>query len=140
MDKKIYRLIDANINRALEGLRVVEDICRFILDDKKMTAKMKKMRHLIKSFSSSAGTFKLKLNRDILKDVGKTSIRSEKGRKNVLDIFRSNIKRIQESTRVLEEFSKLVDVKYSDKFKKMRYGIYNIDKKATITLQKLQKA
>ena len=46
MDKR-YRVIDANINRAKEGLRVVEDICRFILDNEQLTDKIKHNRHIL---------------------------------------------------------------------------------------------
>jgi len=43
--KGLTALIDANVNRAKEGLRVCEDISRFILRDKKLSACLKSMRH-----------------------------------------------------------------------------------------------
>ena len=47
MDKRIYRLIDANLNRSREGLRVVEEVARLYLNDKNLSAKIKVMRHQI---------------------------------------------------------------------------------------------
>ena len=140
MKEKTYRLLDANINRSLEGLRVIEDLCRFILDDSKLTARLKKIRHTIKSFSRSIeGKEGLIKARNIKGDVGKKTIRSESKRRNVSDIFRANVKRLEESTRVLEEFSKLIDVKYSAKLKDVRYKIYDLEKVIAKRLEKLQK-
>ncbi|MFC1767274.1 thiamine phosphate synthase [Candidatus Margulisiibacteriota bacterium] len=138
MKEKVYRLIDANINRSLEGLRVIEDIARFILDDKKLTLRLKKIRHTIKAFSKEIEKQGLG-SRDIKKDVGRGTIKSEKGRGGVMDIFRSNIKRLEESMRVLEEFSKLAAKKFSGKIKQARYEVYDIEKIVSARLQKNEK-
>ena len=45
MDTPLVRMIDASINRATEGLRVVEDFARFLLDDPHLTALTKDLRH-----------------------------------------------------------------------------------------------
>ena len=42
---KLLRIIDANLNRAREGLRVCEDISRFALGDKTATRALKSIRH-----------------------------------------------------------------------------------------------
>ena len=39
------RIIDANINRAGEGLRFLEEIARFVLDDAALSQQLKNMRH-----------------------------------------------------------------------------------------------
>ena len=44
----VLRIIDANLNRALEGLRIIEEIVRFILQDKRLTGYLKAIRHQIK--------------------------------------------------------------------------------------------
>ena len=46
------------------------------------------------------------------------------------DIFGANIERVKESLRVLEEFFKLIDKKDSAKFTKLRFKVYEIEKKA----------
>ena len=43
--KPLLRLVDANLNRASEGLRVVEDVSRFILDDNRLFLKLRDLRH-----------------------------------------------------------------------------------------------
>lgn len=129
--KNIFSIIDANINRAKEGLRVVEDIARFIYKDKKNSNQLKKTRHKINSILSTlTHSYSLLLHsRDSIKDVGrKTKSKSEFKRKSFSDIVISNFKRIQESLRVLEEISKILDKKSALKFKDLRYEVYEIEK------------
>lgn len=139
-NKKIYRLIDANLNRLKEGLRVAEDVLRFILDDKKLTSQTKKIRHAIteyiKESSFSQGLIILR-ERQITEDVGKKSTSTELKRKNIADIFLANSQRVKESLRVLEEFFKLFDRKASMKFKKLRYRFYHIEKEAIEKITRL---
>jgi len=44
-DGTVLRIIDANTNRLKEGLRVCEDIFRFILNDKNIARQLKEIRH-----------------------------------------------------------------------------------------------
>jgi len=130
--KGIYRVIDANINRTKEGLRVCEEITRFIIDDRGLTSQFKKIRHRIDSIVGNLrNNPRLLRDRDSLKDVGRTiKSRSELKRSDFRDIFFANIQRAKESIRVLEEFSKLDNVFVALKFKAIRYGIYELEKKA----------
>jgi len=132
MNKKIFRIIDANLNRLTEGIRVCEEITRFILEEKSLTQQFRRIRHRINSTVSSLPNKVRLLNaRDILKDVGKISIKPELKREDWQDIFFANISRIKESVRVLEEFSKLLNKRAALDFKKIRYSIYEIEKKTT---------
>jgi len=135
---KVSRIIDANINRATEGLRVAEDIIRFILDDGKLTSKLKHIRHeLGKTLRLGFDKLSLAQGRDVKGDVGAgRSTKSEGRRKNILDVFMANIKRAQESIRVFEELSKLFDTKLGPKFKKIRFKLYDIEQKAALKLKK----
>ncbi len=123
-EKKIERLIDANLNRLKEGIRVVEDICRYIYDDKSLTSKLKKARHSIQKAYNQDRI----INRDILGDIQKTTIKSELQRENINDIIIANFSRSQESARVLEEMFKLMDMKLSEYFKYLRYELYEIER------------
>jgi len=121
---KIERLIDANLNRIREGIRVVEDINRFIYDDKSLSSKLKKMRHsLQKAYSKD----RIK-NRDILGDVATSTISSELNRTSIDDIIIANFYRVSESARVLEEIFKLNSSELSQYFKNLRYEIYEIER------------
>lgn len=130
MNNKIFRIIDANANRLREALRVCEDTTRFILSEKKATQRFKSLRHkaflAIKDFDDSKDI--LAKFRNSEGDVGKRTIKNETKRKNVADIFKANIKRAEESIRVLEEFSKLLKPQLSDRFKGMRFELYSLEK------------
>ncbi|MEI6831516.1 MAG: thiamine-phosphate pyrophosphorylase [Candidatus Omnitrophota bacterium] len=124
-----YRIIDANLNRVKEGFRVCEEITRFILDDRKFTALLKKYRHEIDSIISKIyPAHKLLKEREVISDVGRKNSRHELKRTNLQDIFWANIQRVKESLRVLEEFSKLGNKTAALRFKQLRYKVYEIEK------------
>lgn len=129
--KIFYRIIDANLNRAKEGLRVCEEFTRFILNDYLLTSKLKKVRHGLQEIINQLPIKKYKLieARDSDKDVGKNILANEIRRDNYLDIVFANIGRAKESARVLEEFSKLVNKNAALNLKKIRYLIYDIEKR-----------
>lgn len=126
----VYRIIDANINRVKEGLRVCEEINRFILNDPRLSSAFKRLRHKIdaavKNLPATAELFK---SREVLRDIGKATSTSEIKRRDPKDIFFANIQRAKESLRVLEEFSKLLVVDAALDFKKIRYAIYELEKR-----------
>ena len=117
MTKENFRLIDANLNRLREGIRVVEDIYRYIFNDKEVASSLKKLRHN----SRISLNKELLDSRDITNDVLKISTKSEQTRENLNSILIANFKRAQESARVLEEFCKLIDTDTSENFKNIRY-------------------
>ena len=128
-DKNILRLIDANVNRSREGLRVCEDICRFVWNKKNITREYKKLRHQLTQALIALKIVDIIKARNIEKDVGKKTIQRENNREKILDVFLANSQRVKESVRVLEEFSKLLNGKVAEDFKKMRYKIYALEKK-----------
>ena len=136
--RSVNRIIDANINRAKEGLRVCEEITRFILNNKTLTAGFKKVRHALETAARQLGAKQeLVKDRDSAKDIGKRIYADELNRKGIPDIFFANIQRIKESIRVLEEFSKLKNKSSSLKFKELRYRVYTIEKQAALKIASL---
>lgn len=118
------RIIDANLNRLREGIRVVEDICRYYYNSQEHSLKLKNLRHL-----SRIDDFKPLLHsRDIINDPLKETTLSEKTRDTIDDVLISNLKRAQESARVLEEILKITDSNKSAIFKNIRYELYDIEK------------
>lgn len=121
---KLHRLIDANLNRLREGIRVCEDVERYINDNQELSQKLKSIRHdcrvaMYENYLQS---------RDIVGDVLKKTTASEASREGIASIQISNIKRAQESARVLEESLKLVDTAEAEKFKQIRYALYDVEK------------
>ncbi|MEA1954936.1 MAG: thiamine-phosphate pyrophosphorylase [Campylobacterota bacterium] len=124
LSPELYRVIDANLNRLKEGIRVVEDIMRYRDNNKELSTKLKKLRHLARIDE----TTKLLQNRDSINDVLRPTIQSELNRTDIDSIIIANFKRGQESCRVLEELFKLQSAKDSENFKHIRYELYDLEK------------
>lgn len=130
-DSRIFRILDANLNRLREGIRVLEDLFRFLYDDQHFASRLKEIRHL----SRMEGYDKLLQSRDIINDCLRETTASEASRENIDSILLSNFKRTQESARVLEESVKLLDSRESEKFKQIRYTLYDLEKEAFTKIQ-----
>lgn len=129
--EKYERIIDANANRAREGMRVIEEISRFILEDIDLTTKLKEIRHKITEYIKELDPGKIFIfSRNSDSDVGaKINLKSEKNRLNLYQIVEANFKRVEEAIRVLEEFLKISQEEQSRKFKDLRFKVYEIEKK-----------
>ena len=131
MDKKLIRILDANSNRAREALRVCEEITRFILNHRRFSSQLKNMRHDITSAVKRLPVpYKVFLaGRESKHDVGNDMVVYHKRAINYTDLFISNMKRAQEAVRVLEEFSKVISKNTSRHFQKIRFALYQLEKK-----------
>ena len=126
LEKRFIRILDTNLNRAKEGLRVVEDTCRFVLCDETLYKKIRKVRHLSSKYLTDQYEQMLTA-RDSIKDSGRKA--KEQSRENLKNIVIANFKRAQESLRVLEEYSKIIDFGIALKYKALRYEVYTIEKR-----------
>lgn len=130
------RILDANLDRAREGLRVLEDIARFALNDQELSGRLKDMRHrlAIKDRASA-----LLSARDIEGDTAAfLNTEAEGVRTDLFAVLEANAKRSQESLRVLEEVGKLLPD--PGPFKEMRFELYGIEKDMVSRLLRLEKA
>ena len=125
LSPELFRVIDANLNRLKEGVRVVEDIMRYRDNNKELSTKLKELRHKARIEE----TLELLLHRDSINDVLRPTTTSELNRTDISSIITANFKRAQESSRVLEELFKLYNAEYSENFKYIRYELYNLEKK-----------
>ena len=139
--KEIFRIVDANLNRSREGLRVCEEITRFVINSSALTKELKAVRHSISGIiKSSPETAKECLeSRNSTADCGRTpDFEIELSRQKAADIFSANIERVKESIRVLEEFFKLINIDLSVKLSKLRFKTYDIEKRAIKRLSALR--
>ena len=134
MEKKFIRILDTNLNRCKEGIRVIEDTCRFVLNDEVFYKKLRKVRHLSSKYLVLMYEEML-FARDSIKDSGRKV--KEQKRANLKNIVVANFKRAEESLRVLEEYSKIIDFNIALKYKKLRYEVYNIEKKLVLKYKNL---
>ncbi|MBI2830729.1 MAG: hypothetical protein HYX79_00530 [Chloroflexi bacterium] len=129
MPEKTLRIIDVNLNRAGEGLRVLEDLARLMLDDSALTQRLKTIRHeLIKS---EWPLYKKLLEaRNSPGDVGADmEVPGEKQQKELHELAVANARRVQEALRVLEELAKLPGSGLDhNKFRQARFELYDIER------------
>jgi thiamine-phosphate pyrophosphorylase len=123
------RIIDANINRIGEGLRVLEEFARLALDDPGLTGRLKDMRHKIVHVDADLQQ-RLIGARDATGDVGAGMIAAgEENRRDAAETIIANARRVQESLRVLEEIAKEPEASIkSGGYEKARFELYTIEK------------
>jgi len=126
--KKILRVIDANYNRCREGLRVVEDIFRFVLNDNTARKKIRKLRHSLDTIVNEKVVKDAILSRDSKKDLGRKVDKLEIKRDNITSIIYVNLQRAKESLRVMEELFKILIPNKVENIKKTRYQLYTLEK------------
>lgn len=123
------RLLDACANRAREGLRVIEDYCRFVLDDAFLCRTLKEWRHeMTASVANLAPRFLLEA-RETQYDVGtELSTPSEQQRDSLRDVLQANFKRLQEALRSLEEYGKVHSPQLGEALERLRYRAYTLER------------
>jgi thiamine-phosphate pyrophosphorylase len=137
----IFRIIDASLNRAAEGLRFLEDCARFVLNDTALTEQLKAMRH---SLVTTEWPFQRRLlqSRDSESDVG-ASLEGEVTNKiNISSAVVANSRRVQEALRTLEEILKVNDESIpisSAGFQRSRFEIYTLEKNLVSRLLRKEK-
>lgn len=119
------RIIDANLNRATEAFRVIEEIARFYLDDESLCSQLKYLRHDLAGFIDKNYADLLK-SRDTEGDVG-TEVKNNTAKQDIRDIFKANFKRLQQALRVLAEYGQAEGIDVSV-FEKARYESYTLEK------------
>jgi thiamine-phosphate pyrophosphorylase len=124
--KPVLRLLDANLNRAREGLRVAEDTARFVRNDEKTYRRLRSLRHDLQSITASRYRI-LVSGRNSEADSGRRM--KEGGRSTIADVVAANLRRAQEAVRVLEEYSKVFGPSAAPEFKKIRFQLYVEEKK-----------
>lgn len=125
----VLKILDANLNRASEGLRVIEDIGRFLLQNQVLSSRTKTLRHGIRK---SASTFALEAlwERDVTQDPGvKVSQKTTLDQKNNLaDLLTANFKRSEEALRCLEECLKMMHQdSLSKTYETFRFSLYALE-------------
>lgn len=126
----VARILDANLDRAREGLRVLEEWFRFGLEEGELSAECKAMRQALARWHSDP----LRLARDTPADPGtQISHPQEEQRRDLRHLLQANCSRVQEALRVLEEYGKLAESHHwvapglAKLAKDMRYRLYVLE-------------
>ena len=136
MEKKALRILDANFNRAREGLRVCEDICRFLAGAAGSAAELRRIRHGVTDVLKSFPAASLLGARDAAGDPGRAF--KDKKREDWTDLYMANMQRSKESLRVLEELAKLEAPQEAATLKRLRFKLYEREKKDFSRIESLR--
>jgi thiamine-phosphate pyrophosphorylase len=132
-DLRAARIIDVNLNRLTEGLRVVEDVVRLGLEDRRLLAGIRKLR-------TQVGRNVRALRRQVISsrksetDLGRGDRFDRAKRKSLEDVLLANFKRAEESARVLEEVLKVAQPRLAGKFKAVRFRLYDLEREAIVEM------
>lgn len=120
----LFRILDANLDRAREGLRVVEEWCRFGLENAELSGQCKQMRQELAIWH----TDEMRSARDTPTDPGVSiTHKNEASRADIKSVLQANLCRVQEAMRVLEEYGKVYSAEMGSTIKQMRYQVYTLE-------------
>ncbi|MDA7950883.1 MAG: thiamine phosphate synthase [Pirellulaceae bacterium] len=135
------KAIDANLNRANEALRTLEDSLRYDNGRAALISEIKQFRHTLSTIFSGndvLGPDDLLSARNVIADTGTTvTTEVEYYRTTRESILTANCKRLQQSLRSLEEFTKLFDTTLSKKIESLRYKSYRLEQKVHLQKSRL---
>ena len=136
--RSLLRLLDANSNRALEGIRVCEEIVRFHLEWPRTFRQIRALRHSIAAAVRHLpiGVAELVRARESAQDVGR---RAPAGRVGSLErLLLMNFQRAKESLRTLEECSRLLAPTHTAAFQRLRFRTYEVERDTVLRLAALR--
>jgi thiamine-phosphate pyrophosphorylase len=138
--REVYRILDANINRAREALRVSEDCGRFALNDPAVTAMAKNLRSDLKEVLTDLPMDQILTSRDTPGDIGtEITSPSEPKRKDLGEVAIAACKRLSEALRTIEEYCKFVAPGQVQKIERMRYNGYTLEQRLVSRLMVAEK-
>jgi len=140
MERSIYRIIDANFNRAREAIRVIEEFCRFCLNSSSFTEQAKQLRHQLSATINKLDTGRLISSRDAAADVGvDRTVDGQFRREDLHDCFVASCKRLTEALRALGEMTRIVEPSCARTFEELRFAAYTLEKEIVIFSDTIEK-
>jgi len=129
MERAVYRIIDANFNRAREAARVIEEFCRFALNSAPLTERAKRLRHELSASLDKLDAGRLLSSRDTLGDVGVgKKVDKQLQRTDLKSTFTAACKRLTEALRTLTEMTRTQNQSVADAIEKLRFDAYSLEK------------
>lgn len=135
MEKPVYRILDVNFNRAREALRVMEEYCRFVLNDPVLSGRAKQLRHELSSVIAELDANQLLCCRNSQQDVGRElRVEGQMKRATLEDCFTAAAKRSSEALRMLAETGQTINPALYDRFEKLRFETYSLEKDISLAM------
>jgi len=140
MERSVYRIIDANFNRAREAVRVIEEFCRFCLNSDSLTERAKQLRHQLSAAINRFDTGRLISSRDVAADVGAgRTVDGQIRRADLSDCLVAGCKRLTEALRALGEMAQIVEPSSAPTFEELRFAAYALEKEIVVFSDTVEK-
>ena len=140
MERAVYRIIDANFNRAREAIRVIEEYCRFALNSTWLSRRSKELRHKLSRAVSQLDSSRLLSSRDTLNDVGiGEKVDHQLSRGDLKECLTAGCKRLTEALRVLAEAIQTQNKSVAQTIEMLRYDAYTLEKDICIFSEPVEK-
>lgn len=140
MERAVYRIIDANFNRAREAARVIEEFCRFALNSAELSERAKQLRHELSAAISKLDAGRLLSSRDTLGDVGVgKKIDKQLERSDLKSTFTAACKRLTEALRTLTEMTQTQNRSVAQIIEKLRFDAYALEKDIVLFAEPAEK-
>ncbi len=140
MDRAVYRIIDANFNRAREALRVMEEYCRFAVNNGTLSGRAKQLRHELCAAIGQLEQGKLLAGRDTLGDVGVgQQVENQLQRATAAEAFTAGARRLTEALRALAEMAQAESKPVAAAIERLRYQAYTLEKDVVLFAQPVEK-
>jgi thiamine-phosphate pyrophosphorylase len=136
--RSIRRLLDANANRALEGLRVCEDIVRFHYGAAALFGRMRALRHDTAGAVTALPLAPIELAqaRQSRQDVGRAA--PSAGVASLDHLLILNFQRVKESLRALEECARVIAPRHARVFQRLRFRTYEVERDTLLRVAALR--
>lgn len=125
--RALFRILDANLNRAREAFRVLEDLARFRLDDAASAGALKEARHALDREARPLSR-DLVAARDAGADVGRDGDLPVDRARSAAELASANAKRAGEALRVIEELAKGRVPGLAREAHRLRYRTYELER------------
>ncbi len=136
--RSLVRIIDANANRAMEGLRVCGELVRFHLEVPKAFRRLRALRHATARavqqlpVSPAERLRARQSERDFGKHAPSTSVDS------LERLLVINFQRAKEALRTLEECSRLIAPRHVRAFQHLRFQTYGVERETILRVAALR--
>ncbi len=136
--RSLLRLVDANANRALEGLRVCEEIVRFHWQSPRTFRKLRSLRHSIAEAVRQLPFEPTEFlqARNSSDDIGRNARSSSLDSLEHLLVV--NFQRVKEALRTLEECTRLLPRRHTLSFQRLRFRTYEVEREILLTLASIR--
>ena len=136
----LARILDANINRAFEGLRVCEDLLRFSSPPQPSHRRLRALRHALSTEVARLPirTAQRLAARDSVRDPSHAARPSSSRVRSLKHVLLINLQRAKEALRVLEETSRVAAPRQVAAFQRLRFRLYDVERDLLLSVAPLR--